>query len=112
MQILECLHPIDLYNVIRTTKTLRSLLLSKSASKIWERCFLAYPDIPFYPKDVSPSKWASLLFATGICDVSLRPSRRTCLQWSSSMHRSVVTTDTKLILYSGNILVTGAGYAI
>ncbi|KJA26735.1 hypothetical protein HYPSUDRAFT_1028577 [Hypholoma sublateritium FD-334 SS-4] len=70
LQILEYLHPIDLYHIIRTTKPLRSLLLSKSALKIWERSFLAYPDIPFYPNDVSAPKWASLLFAKGFCNVS------------------------------------------
>lgn len=71
MQIFEALHPIDLYHIILTTRALRTLLLSKSASAIWERSFRTYPDIPFYPADVSAPKWASLLFGPATCDVSL-----------------------------------------
>ena len=70
-QILETLHPIDLYHITLTTRALRKLLLSRSASAIWENSFKAYSEIPFYPKDVSAPRWASLLFGPATCDVSL-----------------------------------------
>ena len=71
MQIFEALHPIDLYHIILTTRELRALLLSKSASAIWESSFKAHPEILFYPAGVSAPKWALLLFGPDTCDVSL-----------------------------------------
>ncbi len=70
-QILETLHPIDLYHITLTTRALRELILSRSASVIWEKSFKAYSEIPFYPPDVSAPRWASLLFGPATCDVSL-----------------------------------------
>ncbi len=70
-EILEFVHPMDLYHFIRSTRALRQLLLSKNAIPIWRRSFLEHPDVPFYPEDISAPKWASLLFGPAICDVSL-----------------------------------------
>ncbi|KAF9472254.1 hypothetical protein BDN70DRAFT_971662 [Pholiota conissans] len=66
--IYSLLHPIDLYHTIRATKGLRRFLLDKSFSFIWRECFLNYPDIPFYPDDISPPKWVSLMFGPATCD--------------------------------------------
>ncbi|KAF9486253.1 hypothetical protein BDN70DRAFT_870338 [Pholiota conissans] len=63
------LHPIDLYHAIRTTKSFRRFLLSRDSASIWKESFLNHQDIPFYPDDVSPPKWVSLMFGPATCDV-------------------------------------------
>jgi len=74
IQIFEHLHPIDLYNLIRTSKAFRSLLLGRQATAVWEEAFRRHPDIPSCPPDVSLPKWVSLLFGPPTCDVSLEKS--------------------------------------
>ncbi|KAF9471796.1 hypothetical protein BDN70DRAFT_531296 [Pholiota conissans] len=66
--IYSLLHPIDLYHTLCSTKRLRHFLLDKKSSFIWRASFLNYPDIPFYPDDVSAPKWASLIFGPPTCD--------------------------------------------
>ncbi|KAF9486252.1 hypothetical protein BDN70DRAFT_239864 [Pholiota conissans] len=66
--IYELLHPIDLYHAIRSTKKIRSFLLEKNSAPIWRKSFLNHSDIPFYPNDVSPPKWVSLMFGPATCD--------------------------------------------
>ncbi|KAF9486139.1 hypothetical protein BDN70DRAFT_988152 [Pholiota conissans] len=67
--IFGLLHPIDLYHAIRATKALRLFLLDKNSASIWRESFLNHPDIPFYPDDVSPPKWVSLIFGPATCDI-------------------------------------------
>jgi hypothetical protein len=74
IQIFEHLHPIDLYNLIRTSKAFRSLLLRRQATAVWRETFSRHPDIPSCPPDLSLPKWASLLFGPTTCDVSLEKS--------------------------------------
>ncbi|KAF9486251.1 hypothetical protein BDN70DRAFT_239894 [Pholiota conissans] len=66
--IYELLHPIDLYHAIRSTKNIRRFLLNKNSASIWRKSFLNHSDIPFYPNDVSPPKWVSLIFGPATCD--------------------------------------------
>ena len=72
IQIFEHLHPIDLYNLIRTSNGFRSLLLTRRATAVWRETFSRHPDIPPCPPDLSLPKWASLLFGPATCDVSLK----------------------------------------
>ncbi|KAF8156868.1 hypothetical protein B0H34DRAFT_710942 [Crassisporium funariophilum] len=67
-EIFERLHPVDLYNFVRTTKGLRQMLLSRKAESIWSESFLRHPDIPACPADVSFPEWTSLLFGPNKCD--------------------------------------------
>ncbi|KIM46546.1 hypothetical protein M413DRAFT_317794 [Hebeloma cylindrosporum] len=69
-EIFGHLHPIDLYNLIRTSKGFRSLLLGPQARAVWRETFSRHPDIPSCPPDLSLPKWASLLFGPSTCDVS------------------------------------------
>ncbi|KDR66940.1 hypothetical protein GALMADRAFT_147582 [Galerina marginata CBS 339.88] len=73
LEIFGHLHPLDLYNMIRTSKYLRNLLLIRKASSLWETAFRRHPDLLPCPPDVSPPKWVSLLFAPASCDVCDRP---------------------------------------
>ncbi|KAF9486254.1 hypothetical protein BDN70DRAFT_988245 [Pholiota conissans] len=68
ISIFSTLHPIDLYHAICAAKTFRHFLLNKNFASIWRESFLNHPDIPFYPDDVSPPKWASLIFGPATCD--------------------------------------------
>ncbi|KIM46543.1 hypothetical protein M413DRAFT_317544 [Hebeloma cylindrosporum] len=67
-EIFEHLHPIDLYNLIRTSKGFRSLLLGPQAVAVWRETFSRHPDIPSCPPDLSLPEWASLLFGPSTCD--------------------------------------------
>ncbi|KIM46544.1 hypothetical protein M413DRAFT_441635 [Hebeloma cylindrosporum] len=67
-EIFEHLQPIDLYNLIRTSKGFRSLLLGPQARAVWRETFSRHPDIPSCPPDLSLPEWASLLFGPSTCD--------------------------------------------
>ncbi|KAJ3496776.1 hypothetical protein NLJ89_g10438 [Agrocybe chaxingu] len=67
-EIFSHLHPIDLYNLIRTTKSLRGLLLNRHSRRVWKMSFKANVGIPDCPSDVSFPKWVSLLFGPDDCD--------------------------------------------
>jgi hypothetical protein len=69
VQIFEFLHPIDLYHLLCTTKSLRRFLLDRSSLSVWETVFLRHTTIQSPPTDVSLPKWASLLFGPATCDV-------------------------------------------
>ena len=104
-EILEFVHPMDLYHFIRSTRALRQLLLSTNAIPIWRRSFLEHPDIPFYPEDISAPKWASLLFGPAICDVSL--NFKHLLHSSSLSLWSLCRSAVSKIQWSILITVTG-----
>ncbi|KDR76443.1 hypothetical protein GALMADRAFT_246804 [Galerina marginata CBS 339.88] len=70
LEVFEHLHPLDLYNMIRSTKGMRNILLSRKASLLWEKAFHRHPDILACPyDDVSLPQWASLLFGPATCDL-------------------------------------------
>ncbi|KDR76445.1 hypothetical protein GALMADRAFT_445743 [Galerina marginata CBS 339.88] len=73
LEVFEHLHPLDLYNMIRSTKGMRDILLTRKASLLWEKAFHRHPDIfPCPYNDVSPPQWASLLFGPATCDLCTR----------------------------------------
>ena len=61
-QVFHHLHPYDLLHLARTTKTLRKLLMARSASTIWRRARENVPGLPDCPKDMSEPAYANLLF--------------------------------------------------
>ncbi|KDR84116.1 hypothetical protein GALMADRAFT_236785 [Galerina marginata CBS 339.88] len=67
-EIFERLHPIDLYNMIRSSKGLRSLLLSRRSYAVWSGAFARHPDVPACPLEMSFPQWASFLFGPNKCD--------------------------------------------
>ncbi|KAF9472252.1 hypothetical protein BDN70DRAFT_900684 [Pholiota conissans] len=108
--IFSLLHPIDLYHAIRATKHLRRFLLDKSFSSIWKQCFLNYPDIPFYPDDVSPPKWVSLMFGPATCDccgvdnclVNYASRSRTCANCQD--HDYYLKDDDRLLTFIQKVI--------
>ncbi|KDR67588.1 hypothetical protein GALMADRAFT_1082608 [Galerina marginata CBS 339.88] len=67
-EIFVYLHPIDLYNLMRSSKELRSLLLSRESSPIWREVFQQHPSVPPCPSHISFPKWVSILFGPATCD--------------------------------------------
>ncbi|TRM61398.1 hypothetical protein BD626DRAFT_406139, partial [Schizophyllum amplum] len=61
-QIFASLHPLDLLCVFRTTKILRAVVLSRSATSAWKRSFSAVEAAPSIPDDISIPHLASLMF--------------------------------------------------
>ncbi|KAG8959725.1 hypothetical protein FRC00_001301 [Tulasnella sp. 408] len=72
-EILGHLHPLDLLSLARTSKTLRSHIMSKvlvsRLTNVWKKVLRAVrPITPECPKDQSEPQWAALLF-TRDCSV-------------------------------------------
>ncbi|KDR80237.1 hypothetical protein GALMADRAFT_242537 [Galerina marginata CBS 339.88] len=72
-EIFEHLHPIDLYNLIRSSKSFRNLLLNRRSSPLWSTVFERHPDVPRCPPGLSFPKWVSLLFGPPTCDNCAHP---------------------------------------
>ncbi|KAF4616503.1 hypothetical protein D9613_008772 [Agrocybe pediades] len=79
-EIFGHLHPLDLYNLIRTSKAIRGLLLNRGSEPVWKSSYNRSHDksgqanplnlsCPPCPQDVSYPKWTSLLFGPATCDL-------------------------------------------
>ncbi|KAF9486207.1 hypothetical protein BDN70DRAFT_916428 [Pholiota conissans] len=66
--IFENIHPMDLYNIIRSSKRLRAFLLGRHSRIIWKMSFIRSRDVPNPHCGISAPKWASLLFGPATCD--------------------------------------------
>jgi hypothetical protein len=69
LQIFGFLHASDLLKVARTTKTLRKLLMSRSARAIWIQALRAEPELPECPEGMTEPAWVKLVFES-VCHVS------------------------------------------
>ncbi|CAA7269840.1 unnamed protein product [Cyclocybe aegerita] len=74
-EIFGCLRPLDLLHLARTTKSIRALLLHRSATSVWKRAFSGDSSLPPCPDDVSLPSWASLAFDK-FCQNCLAPQIR------------------------------------
>ncbi|KAJ3482423.1 hypothetical protein NLJ89_g12140 [Agrocybe chaxingu] len=74
-EIFGCLRPLDLLHLTRTTKSIRALLLHRSATSVWKRAFSGDSSLPLCPDDVSLPSWASLAFDK-FCQNCLAPQIR------------------------------------
>ncbi|KAF9466237.1 hypothetical protein BDZ94DRAFT_1306244 [Collybia nuda] len=61
-EIYSLLHPLDLLRVARTTKLLRTCLMSRSARFIWKRALSGVDGLPDCPPDMSEPEYAHLMF--------------------------------------------------
>lgn len=69
-QIFSHLHPIDLYHISITSKTLRKLLLSPDLAFAWHRSFEEHRGVvPLCPHKISGPTWVNFLFGSTVCDV-------------------------------------------
>jgi hypothetical protein len=69
IQVFSYLHPLDLHHFSRTTKLLRTMVMSRSASWLWKIVFLRNLSIPPCPAYVSEPQWADILFGQSVCQV-------------------------------------------
>ncbi|KIJ60339.1 hypothetical protein HYDPIDRAFT_160988, partial [Hydnomerulius pinastri MD-312] len=60
--ILGLLHPMDLLNLARTTKSFRHLLMQKSSAFAWKTARSQIQSLPDCPPDMSEPQYANLLF--------------------------------------------------
>ncbi|KAJ7055848.1 hypothetical protein C8F01DRAFT_447397 [Mycena amicta] len=87
LEILAYLHPLELIQVARTTKSLRAVLLSPVADSTWRTSFRLDEYAPRPPEGFPARRWAKLLFGPRICDLCHTPRvdanytiwRRLCL---------------------------------
>ncbi|KAF9057122.1 hypothetical protein BJ165DRAFT_8475 [Panaeolus papilionaceus] len=68
LEVFGYLHPVDIFTLIRTTKALRSLLLSTGSAGIWYSVFARHRDVPPVPEGMSPPKWVTMLYGPPFCD--------------------------------------------
>ncbi|KAG8952217.1 hypothetical protein FRC04_004924 [Tulasnella sp. 424] len=92
------LHPLDLLHLARTSKMLRSHLMSKRSISIWITAREAViPPVPECPKDQSEPQWAMLLF-THDCTICGSP-RIQKVDWNLRL-RGCETCFKEHIIYS------------
>ncbi|KAK7030878.1 hypothetical protein VNI00_013988 [Paramarasmius palmivorus] len=64
LEVFKCLHPRDLLSLARTSKILRSILMSKSSKLIWRSARENVPDLPPIPPDLNEPQFACMLPVT------------------------------------------------
>ena len=69
-QVAAHLHPLDMLNLARTSKPLRSLVLATSCRSAWIASFATLHGLPSCPANMSEPSYAALLFDRH-CFVSL-----------------------------------------
>ncbi|KAJ2921262.1 hypothetical protein H1R20_g15831, partial [Candolleomyces eurysporus] len=68
-EILSHLHPIDLYHLSITSKSLRKLVISPALTFAWQRSFEEHREVaPPCPPGISKPQWATFLFGSTVCE--------------------------------------------
>ncbi|EIW52750.1 uncharacterized protein TRAVEDRAFT_90169, partial [Trametes versicolor FP-101664 SS1] len=67
-EIVSHLHPLDLINVARTSKPLRTLLMTRKSRSVWRSCLGNVRGLPPCPDEMNEPAYAALLFER-ICTV-------------------------------------------
>ncbi|KAJ6471608.1 hypothetical protein C8R47DRAFT_745357 [Mycena vitilis] len=68
LEVLGHLHPVELLQVSRTSKSFRELLRSPVTDLTWRNAFLVEEPLPKCPPQLSGRRWAKLLFGPRVCD--------------------------------------------
>ncbi|KAL1704476.1 hypothetical protein EV121DRAFT_259564 [Schizophyllum commune] len=67
-EIMQHAHPMDLFHLAQTCRTMRELLTCPGAGAVWATSFARHSDtMPPCPTDVPHDKWARMLFAPHRC---------------------------------------------
>lgn len=74
LQVLEHLHPLDLYHFSLVSKSFRKFILHPKALGVWKATFVRHPNLPLPPPGVKDSDWSFMIYGPGICGVRLSPS--------------------------------------
>jgi len=72
-QVLEWLHPLDLYHLSLTNREFRSLLMHPRSSGVWTSVLEAAA-FPKPPLTVSNPQWVATIFGPGACKVCFTDS--------------------------------------
>ncbi|RDB26491.1 hypothetical protein Hypma_005620 [Hypsizygus marmoreus] len=67
-EIFGLLHPLDLYHISQTTKSLRNLVLTRDALALWKTVYERHPDIPRCPRNMSEPAWTAFIFIPTLCE--------------------------------------------
>ncbi|RDB27245.1 hypothetical protein Hypma_004530 [Hypsizygus marmoreus] len=67
-EVFTHLHPLDLHHLARTTKAIRSLIMTRASSWLWELVFEQNAEVPPCPPELSFPRWTNLLFGPTICE--------------------------------------------
>ncbi|PPQ96557.1 hypothetical protein CVT26_006364 [Gymnopilus dilepis] len=99
LQIIEYLHPLDLYHLTQTSKYFRLILLTRRLSGMaWETALKSERRIPPCPPTMSPPSWVSLLFGPATCDRCLQrqamPDFASCQRICSVCEINLITEYT------------------
>lgn len=68
-QVLEHLHPLDLYHISQVSKSFRKFILDPKVLEVWKVAFMRHPDLPTPPPRIKESDWAFMIYGPGICSV-------------------------------------------
>ncbi|KAF9468003.1 hypothetical protein BDZ94DRAFT_1133081, partial [Collybia nuda] len=61
-EIFGHLHPLDVLHLARTSRGLRTILMSRSSLSVWVSAFSNVRGLPFCPSDMSEPQYANLAF--------------------------------------------------
>ena len=70
-QVMEYLHPIDLYHFSQISRYFRHLVMDPNVLPVWKTAFMRHPDLPAAPPGVKEPQWAFMIFGPAICSVCL-----------------------------------------
>ncbi|KAI0721701.1 hypothetical protein C8T65DRAFT_724501 [Cerioporus squamosus] len=76
MEIFSFMHPKDLLNLARTSKTFRAFLMNRSAQQLWKASIAQVDDLPPCPTYISEPEYINLLFFT-YCHICLKSNVQT-----------------------------------
>ncbi|PBL01868.1 hypothetical protein ARMGADRAFT_953994 [Armillaria gallica] len=81
LEIFSHLDPHDLLHLCRTSKSLRAILLDRSALSVWKSARRNLENLPNIPDGLSEPQYASLLFDK-YCQLCLASTKASYVQWS------------------------------
>ncbi|KII86827.1 hypothetical protein PLICRDRAFT_43495 [Plicaturopsis crispa FD-325 SS-3] len=64
LEVFGHLHPLDLLHLARCTKSLRAILMHRSARAIWKQALSNVPGMPDCPSDLNEPQFANIAFST------------------------------------------------
>ncbi|KAF9042846.1 hypothetical protein BDZ89DRAFT_1009202 [Hymenopellis radicata] len=102
LEIFSYLEPLDLLRMSRTTKALRSLLMGKSSSSVWERARLRMKGLPPMLDGMSEPEYANLLFDSHCHNCAKGNTKY--VQWQIRMRLCRECLDGGTIMVSQHVL--------
>ncbi|KAF9533611.1 hypothetical protein CPB83DRAFT_845563 [Crepidotus variabilis] len=85
LEVLGHVEPLDLLNLLATSKTFKNLLMKRSSRLVWRRARANVPDFPECPDDLTEIGYARLVFESHcqVCDQGRSYDVRLVRMWSA-----------------------------